>query len=287
MFIALVLALALVKGDPAFASERAQIGKPGAWKETIAMASNGEAMFTVERDGWLYKSTVTGDYKKIGKKPDFADTRLMFADENSVYTIEKDGSLFAVSIWDGTWKRVGAEGAWKDVSGGFVRPVVWNPAALAAGETGFVRASDLWTVEAGSLVVTNLSTGARKVVGKKDFGEVVHLLNPNPLTTRFDEDLGAKEVAFTVSKDESVHALNLESGHRNLLAGSISGSVAIAAEGFIYAFDINGELKRVESLTGSATKVAVAAFRGVRFAAWVGQSVMILDGEGTLWRVSP
>lgn len=80
------------------------------WSNTIAAATFGNDLYTIEKAGALYRTDLrTGKWQQVGKA-DFASTRMLIAGPKNLFTIETNGSLYRVSPLDGSWSGVGKTG---------------------------------------------------------------------------------------------------------------------------------------------------------------------------------
>jgi hypothetical protein len=77
---------------------RSQLGAAGDWKGTEAGAVHRGKLYTVETSGVLYETVLKdGKWQNLGK-PEFATTRYLFNGGEVMYSIEKDGSLYRVKL---------------------------------------------------------------------------------------------------------------------------------------------------------------------------------------------
>ena len=75
-----------------------QVGRSGAWRNTIAATSMLGAIYTVESNGKLYvTSAATGGYRQIGNA-NFGNTKFIFGINKKIYTIERNGNLYEVHV---------------------------------------------------------------------------------------------------------------------------------------------------------------------------------------------
>lgn len=131
-----------------------RLGKVGAWKALISAVVLGDAIFSVERDGKMYRTDLRSLSWRIVGNPGWAKTKWMFSAQGKIYTIERVGALYAVDPATGSWQRTGRFGAW---------------AATTALTT---LAGKLYTTERdGKFYRTDPPTGRYLRFGKADFGE--------------------------------------------------------------------------------------------------------------------
>ena len=151
------------------------MGQAGDWKDTVALVTLNNNLYSIERSGALYRTDLnSGRWVQLGKA-EFANTEFMFTDGQNLYTIEADGSLYRVSPADGAWNHVGQAGDWKDT---------------IAGATLNGR---IYTVErSGALYETSPATGAWKQIGKAEFAK------RNIYLARMARSTRLKMVTFTV-----------------------------------------------------------------------------------------
>jgi hypothetical protein len=140
--------------------DKTRLGQPGDWKDTIALTTYNDRLYSVEKNGALYETDLSnGKWRQLGK-PDFVNTRHIFAVNESLYTIEADGTFYRVSPADGSWAKVGQAGAWKNTLAG----TVWN--------------GRIYTIEInGALYETNPGTGVWKQIGKAEFAGTRYLFS--------------------------------------------------------------------------------------------------------------
>src|SRR5207237_6239794 len=117
-------------------------GDEGAGKKPVAGAVVNGRLYTTETGGAFYETDLdTGAWKQVGSG-DFSNAAFLFGAGARLCGVNKQGGLFNVNLKDGTRRRVGAAGAWKETT----RGVVLN--------------GKLYTVESsGGLYETNLDTG--------------------------------------------------------------------------------------------------------------------------------
>jgi hypothetical protein len=205
-----------------------QLGSAGAWRGTRVGAVLKNKLYTVETNGYLYRTDLlTGTWTQVGKG-EFGATAYLFAAGGSLYTIEKDGNLYRVDPKSGRWNRVGPAGAWKNTRAG----------AILQGQ--------LYTVEAeGGLYVTNLGKGTWKQVGKAEFGNTAFLF-------------AAGGKLYTIEKDGSLYRVNPNDGAWVRLgrAGEWKGTLGgVGRKGRLYTVEANGGLWATALGTGKWKQV--------------------------------
>jgi hypothetical protein len=97
-----------------------RVGAAGGWKGTRAGTVLKGKLYTVNPGGSLCAANLsTGAVTHIGKA-EFGNTVAMYAAGDSLYTIEKDGSLYRVNATNGRWARLGGQGEWQATQAGAV-----------------------------------------------------------------------------------------------------------------------------------------------------------------------
>jgi hypothetical protein len=218
---------------------------------------NGK-LYTVETNGALWVTDLgSGGWTQVGKA-EFADTRVMFAAGGNLYTIEVDGNLFRVNPNNGTWAALGPAGAWK------------------GARAGAVLGGLLYTADAdGALRSTNLDTGARKEIGKREFA-----------ATRLM--VAAIDKLYTVETDGSLFRVNPSDGTWSRVgpAGawrSIRAGAVVA--GRLYTAETDGTLQETDLNTGVRTQLGGPDFGNTAFMAAVGNDLYTIETDGSLFRV--
>jgi hypothetical protein len=255
-------------GDPAhpnfpystgMAGAWGRLGPAGGWKDTRAGAVLNDRLYTVENSGALYVTDLSnGVWKQLGK-PDFAATAFMFAAGNDLYTIETDGSLYRVNPRDGTWGKVGAPGGWKPTLAG----AIFNGVLFTAEPNG-------------CLYATAFATGAKKQVGKAEFGN----------TTRM---FAAGESLYTIEQDGSLFRINPQNGgwvrvgREGDWKGTIAGTVL---KGKLYTVEVNGALYATNLGNGEWKALGKPEFAGTAFMFAAGSKVFTIEKDGSLFWVN-
>ncbi len=235
-----------------------QVGKPGAWALTIAGATLGGNLYTVESSGALYvTSPATGQWRQIGKN-EFGNTMFMFAGASYLYTIETDGSLYEVHPNDGTWRRLGKAGEWK--------------LTIA----GTVIGDRLYTVEnTGNLYETDLSSGVWRQIGKAEFA-----------ATRFMTAIGG--MLYTIETSGSLYRVNPSNGSWVQVGKSGAWVKTIAAVGGparLYTVESDGVLYETDPANGVWNMMGKPEFVNTRFMFCIGDLLYTIEKDGSLYEV--
>jgi len=242
-------------------------------------------MLSVESSGTLYLTDVrSGEWLVIGKDVKHPGVRLMTSDPSFVYTVEGDGSLFQIYGFDGSTKRVGVAKAWTHARAIARRPDVMKP---AEGDAEVVRPADIWTLEGAELIRAD-GDFKRKAVGKPAHADATHLVLADAPVTLVDSDKLAPESIYTVSRDFSVHAIDMATGARKELAkpGTLVGAVHVTgANGKIYGVNAKGDVTAVATKTGKATPLEAGFGKPMRFVVAVGDFLVGVDASGNFNRI--
>lgn len=247
------------------------VAAPGAWKQlgktadyanTIDGVAFGGKLYTIEKDGTLYATSLKdGTYKTLGKK-EFANTRLLWASENDLISLERDGSLYRIDTMDGSWKGIGKKGDWKGT--------------IAADVLGRY----LYSVESdGKLYRTDLRSGSWGQIGKADFANTVYL--------------GAVwDFIITIEKDGTMYKVDPKTGSWSTLmkAGEWGNTIAactMAEMGkYLYTIEKSGILYKTDLLANKYISLGKADFANTAFMTYAGDGkVVTIEKEGTCYLV--
>ena len=170
------------------------VGKEGAWKGTVDMVGMDGFIWSVEKDGSLYKTDpATGGSSLVGEKGSFQNLKLIEGMDHMLWTVEGD-SLYKEDPNTGKWERSGEGGGWSrtiDMVGlnGILYSVepdgsLWktdksgNDTLIDKG--GFkgvthltAMGGKLYTIEEGTLYQTDPNTLKWEQIGKEgDFANI-------------------------------------------------------------------------------------------------------------------
>ena len=143
----------------------------GDWSNTIGAVVLDNTLYSIEKNGVLYRTDLgTGKWVQVGKA-EFGNTKFLFAGSKNLLTIETDGSLYRIDPSNGSWAQIGKAGDWKGTI------------------AGTVLGGTLYTAESsGELYSTNPATGVWRQIGKPDFGATRHLFNTGDLLYSIESD---------------------------------------------------------------------------------------------------
>jgi hypothetical protein len=200
------------------------LAQAGSWGNTAALAVIGNNLYTVEKDGTLYRTDLaSGKWVKIGKS-EFAHTKFMFASGGTLFTIESDGSLYRVSPSDGAWSRIGKAGDWSRTM------------------SGAMIGDKLFTVESGGeLYETNTTSGVWRQMGKAEFVRTKFLL-------------GGGGALYTIEGDGNLYAVNPANGSWKQVGSSnewVNTLRSTMHGGKMYTIESNGALYETNPQTGA------------------------------------
>lgn len=231
----------------------------GRGSDTIAMTVL-DGLYTIEKNGALYRTdTATGKRLQSGK-PEFANTEFLFAKTGYLYTIETDGSLYRISASDGSWKRVGEAGDWKNT-------IALFPMTL----------DTLYSIErSGALYKTDLASGRWVQLGKAEFAN-----------TRFM--FGDGVYLYTIEADGSLYRVSSRNGTWSGLGRAGDWKNTIVGTSYktgIYTVEQDGALYETDMSTGAWKQIGKAEFGKAKFMRWFSNALYIMEDDG-LYRVNP
>ena len=164
------------------------VGKEGEWKNTVGLVAMDDALWSVEKDGSLYKTDpATGNHTQMGDKGLFERLQNLEGMDHMLWSIEA-GSLYKNDPKSSKWELVGKEGEWsKTVDfvglGGFLYSIEPDGSLWKTDKTGNHTLLDkgdfkgcthltemggnLYTVENGTLYQTNPNTLKWQQIGKE------------------------------------------------------------------------------------------------------------------------
>lgn len=248
----MIIALAFVVN--AHAQKWEQVGKKGDWANTVEVVPMDGFIYSIEKDGTLYKTDKKGNYEQIGSKgefrnvnnlaaldgwlwtveggnlyksnpksgrwekvsTDYGDTEAMVGMNGMIYTIESDGTVYETDK-NGNYKRLGDKGEFRH-------------ATLFEGMDGW-----LWTVEQGALYKTNPRSARWETVDKDGWEKTVAMV-------------GANGMLWSVERDGTLFKTNTKTGAEEQVGskGDLSEvSDMFAMDGFLYVIE-HGTLWRLK-----------------------------------------
>lgn len=230
------------------------------WGDTVCAVGVGDHLFTVERDGTLYRtSTRTGASKVIGEgyKP-----RLLIAsgfEEGDLYAIERNGNLYKVDGATGAWEALSEDGDWGDT---------------VAGD---VNGNLLFTVERdGTLYCTDLD----------DFEE-----DSVELDTGYDTKAlwAYEDHVYVLENDGSLYKVHGETGEWERVGAEGAYGDTVAAtihDGVFYAIEDDGSVGATDLEDGGYTEHTGADFSDVKHLFSASGKIYAIDRGGALSVVS-
>ena len=93
-----------------------QVGKKGDWANTIDVVAMGGYLYSIEKNGTLFRTDKQGNYEQLGNKGEFDNADVLVAMDNEIWTVE-DGSLYRTDANTVSWQQVGKSGDWKNTEG--------------------------------------------------------------------------------------------------------------------------------------------------------------------------
>src|SRR6266542_2722145 len=84
-----------------------RIGKAGEWKNTIALATMNDRLYTIESGGLYRINPANGSWGLVGKADDWSGTRAVALLADQLYSANKSGALYQSSLATGRWVTVG------------------------------------------------------------------------------------------------------------------------------------------------------------------------------------
>jgi len=221
------------------------VGKEGDWKGTVDMVGMDGFIWSIEKDGSLYKTDpATGNYTQVGEKGSFQDLKLIEGMDHMLWTVEGD-SLYKSDPNTGKWERSGEGGG-------------WSRTIDMVGMNGI-----LYSVEPdGSLWKTDKS-GNDTLIDKGGFKGVTHL-------TAMAGKLYTIENGTLYATDPNTLKWEQVGGD-----GDFANISAMEGnETFIWMIDKSGNLYRVDK-TGAKTKLGDS----------YGETTILTTLGGKLWTV--
>ena len=251
----LVLLAGLATIHPAAAqvpSTWKRIGPAGAYRNTLGINGMNGRFYTIENDGTLYSSDLTGAWKQIGKTGDYAGTTMILAMDGRFYNIQ-NGTMYATDPSDGSWVTIAAPGSWANT-------------AILVGMNGYI-----WSFERdGTLYRTDRNGSYEKI----DAGH----LRPRMLAA-----MSGKLWAI-----DDATLWSLDPGKRWEMLGDPGdfedASWFIASPGFLWELDDDGTLFRGDSNYKWIKVGGDGEFKGVRFLVALGTNMYVIK-DGTMYRV--
>src|SRR5580765_3008177 len=198
------------------------VGKEGEWRGTVDMVGMDGFIWSVEKDGSLYKTDpATGNYTQVGDKGSFQNLKLLEGMDHILWTVEGD-TLYKNDPATGKWERMGEGGG-------------WGKTVAMAGLNGI-----LYSIEPdGSLWKTDKS-GNDTLIDKGDFKGCTDL-------AALDGRLWTIENGILYSTEPSTLKWQEVGEFKNI-------SVMISGSDFLWMLDNSGTLLKVDR-NGTSTVI--------------------------------
>ncbi len=188
LFSILAFSIMLVSSVFAQTGKWELVGKEGEWKDTIDMVGMDGFLWSVEKDGSLYKTNpATGNYVQVGDKGSFKRLKLFEGMDHMLWSVEGD-TLYKSNPATGKWERSGEGGGWAktiDMVGmnGILYSIEPDGSLWKTDKSGEDTLIDkgnfkgcthltamggkLWTIEEGTLYQTDPATLKWSQIGKE------------------------------------------------------------------------------------------------------------------------
>src|SRR6266576_4801528 len=117
------------------------VGQEGEWKNTVGIVAMDDALWSVEKDGSLFKTDpATGNHTQMGDKGSFERLQNLEGMDHMLWSIEA-GSLYKNDPKTSKWELVGKEGEWARTVdfvglGGFLHSIEPDGSLLKADKNG-------------------------------------------------------------------------------------------------------------------------------------------------------
>jgi hypothetical protein len=227
------------------------VGKEGEWKNRIELVGMDGFLWSVEKDGSLYKTDpATGKSTQVGSKGSFEKLTNLEGMDHMLWSIE-EGTLYKNDPKTGKWEQAGKEGEWSKTIdfvglGGFLYSIepdgsLWktdkngNNTLLDKGD--FKGASHLtemggklWTIEQGTLYETDPNTLKWKQVGREgEFSKISAMEGTSSFLWMIDKSGNL----YKVDKDGTKTLLGDDYGETTILT-SLNGKLWTVEGGSLY-----------------------------------------------------
>jgi hypothetical protein len=201
------------------------VGKEGEWKNAVEMVAMDGALWSVEKDGSLYKTDpANGKRTQVGEKGSFEKVQNLEGWDHMLWSIEA-GTLYKNDPKTGKWEQASKEGEWSKTIdfvalGAFLYSIepdgsLWKTdksgtnTLIDKGEfKGCTRLTEmggkLWTIEDGTLYETDPATLKWKQVGKEGEFSKINAME------------GTKTYIFMIDKSGNLYKVDAD-GKKTLL----------------------------------------------------------------------
>jgi hypothetical protein len=252
--ILVVPVLFVIMAMNVFAQRWEQVGKKGDWANTVEVVPMDGFIYSIEKDGTLFKTDKTGRYQQIGGKGEFRNVANLAALDGWLWTVES-GKLYKSNPATGRWEQVSTDyGDTEAMVGmnGFIYTIESDGTVYETDKKGNYRqlgdkgefrrtklfeAADgfLWTVEGGALYKTNPRSMRWEMVDKDGWENTVALV-------------GAPGMLWSIERDGTLFKTNTKTGVEEQVGGK--GSMRnvddmFILDGFLYAIE-EGTLYRMK-----------------------------------------
>jgi len=231
-----------------------QWSDPGAWLNTATGVGHKGGLFTVERDGSLYK---TGPRSGRTDKLDSGyNTQFLLSDGDNLVAIEKDGTLYTVDPGDGTWTQVGDGPNWANT--------------VAADAVDGV----LYSVESsGTFYYTDLSTGEWEEID-----------------TEYDTRMlwAWQDSVYVLENDGTLYKVDPETADYEQFGADQAYAAVTAAtihNGILYTIE-DGKLGATDIADGAFTELSGPDYTNTRHIFGAGAHLYTIETDGTLYKIT-
>ena len=201
------------------------VGTEGEWKNAVEMVAMDGALWSVEKNGSLYKTDpATGKRTQVGEKGSFESIQNLEGWDHMLWSIEA-GTLYKNDPKTGKWQQAGKEGEWSKTIdfvalGAFLYSIEPDGSLWKTDKNGTNTLIDkgefkgcthltemggkLWTIEDGTLYETDPTTLKWKQVGKEGEFSKINAME------------GTKTYIFMIDKSGNLYKVDAD-GKKTLL----------------------------------------------------------------------
>jgi len=227
------------------------VGNEGEWKKTVALVAMDGVLWSIEKDGSLYKTDpATGKRTQVGEKGSFEKVELFEGMDHMLWSVEA-GTLYKNDPKTGKWEMAGKEGEWaKTIDfvgfGGLLYSIEPDGSLWKTDKNGTNTLIDkgdfkgatlltemggkLWTIEQGTLYETDPSSLKWRQAGADgQFKDILAMEGTKTYIFMIDK----KGNLFQVDKDGNKKLLGDDYGETRILT-TMDGKLWTVEGGNLY-----------------------------------------------------